>query len=158
MKILKESKSLSSSNFWNNLFVLFSTVFVLLGLPVFPEAEAIDVVTAVQSRQVSLIIVAVFTLGNSLFKIFKTYQVTGTLETVVKSRNFWTNFVTFVGGLLGAVLLGFPQEELIALKDAIFAGNLTAILVAAWNFINIIYHSYIKKKPDPEVNPTPQDN
>ena len=64
MKILKESKSLSSSNFWNNLFVLFSTVFVLLGLPVFPEAEAIDVVTAVQSRQVSLIIVAVFHTGQ----------------------------------------------------------------------------------------------
>ena len=150
MKVIKKAKSLSSSNFWNNLIVLATTVFTILGLPAFPGQEALDVIQAIDQKQVSLIIVAVFTLGQSLFKIFRTYQVTGTAKDVVNSRNFWTNVVTIVGGVLASVLMGFPEQELMELTEALFTGNLTVIIVAAANFINIIYHSFIKKQKAPQ--------
>ncbi len=66
----------------------------------------------------------------------------------LKSSNFWNNFIVFLASIFSAYNIDGVVELTEAshsVVDAIFAGQMTAILIATYNMINMVYHIFFDK-------------
>jgi hypothetical protein len=122
-----------STNFWNNLVLLIGAGVVALGGAAFPENEATGMVGGV---------FALLAGGNILRTYFKNLNLQGKFGDLIKSPNFIASMLTLLVGIIPAL----PVEAIQDLTEAIQGGNLQAILIAAFNLVNILYHIIIKPR------------
>jgi len=128
-----EKKFWESSNFWTTLALAVGAAIVALGGAQFPDDATTKIVAG---------IFGVFAAGNVLRNYIKNLKLTGKFGDLFKSPNFIASLLTFLVG----VFPWLPVEPLQDLFEAIVSGNLQAILIAAFNIVNIIYHLFLKPK------------
>jgi len=143
---LKTSRE--SSNFWNNLYTLGAAIFAVWAIP-FPLEEVLGLHAAVISKAVVSILIAALMVFQAIRNIVKNYKF-GKLKDVLKNWNVWNNVLSTVAAGLATFAIGFPEEEAANLLEAIKGGQLQLIAVAAFQFINMAYHLWIKK-PAPQA-------
>lgn len=144
-------KSGISNNFWLSIISLFVISLNLLGVKVNPD-DLNSVVSAIDSKQLTAIIVAVVGAVMGLYNAFKANKLTGKITDVFKHRNWWTALIMAISGAFSSFQFGdFPVDQAEALTDAVFTGNFTLIITALWTFGQTIYFIFFKKKEDPET-------
>ena len=138
-------KSLTSTNFWFSVISLFTIALSVLGINIDPsKLEA--VVVAVESKQLTAIVLGVVVAIMLLYNTFKANKVTGNIGDVFKSRNFWTGLITVAAAAFSWFSTeGFPVELAEQLVDAVKTGNIVLIITAAWTFGQSVWYIFVKK-------------
>jgi len=153
MEALKTSlkNSSTSSNFWINLITFISVGFgaiILTDDNPFPFGEAVSVYEAILSKSILAIVVAAFTFGNSIRNIIKNFEF-GNIKRLLSNTNVWTALATTVTAIFAFFNMEFPQDQALEVVDAIKSGNLEFIIIAGFNFLNVLWHMI--KKPVPQA-------
>ena len=147
MKKVNPTRSFTSTNFWFSVVSLLTIVLGVLGVNINP-AELEGLIVAVESKQLTSILVALVGAGMMLYNAFKSQKITGTLKDVLNYRNFWTALFVVIGGVLARFNYDFPVDQAESIVDAIGSGDITLIVVAAWTFIQTIYKMFSQKQPE----------
>ena len=137
--------SKESSNFWNNLYTLGAAIFAVWAIP-FPLEEIMGLHAAVVSKTIVSILIAALMVFQAVRNIVKNYKF-GSFKDVLKNWNVWNNVISTIAAGLAALAIGFPEAEAANLLEAIKGGQIQLIAVAAFQFLNMAYHLWIKK-PD----------
>lgn len=147
MKNVNPTRSFTSTNFWFSIVSLFTIVLGVLGVNINPS-ELEGLIVAVESKQLTSILVALVGAGMMLYNAFKSQKITGTLQDVLNYRNFWTALFVVIGGILARFNYTFPIDQAESIVDAIGSGDLTLIVVAAWTFLQTMYKMFFQKQPE----------
>ncbi len=150
MKTINPVASATSTNFWFSIISLFTITFGVLGIEIDPT-ELNAIVTAIESKQLTAILVAVVGGAMMLYNVFKSQKITGSIKDVINKRNWWTALILVIAGIFDVLKIGqFPVDQAEALIDAIQTGELTLIIAGAWTFIQTLWFMF-RPKPGEEV-------
>ena len=142
-------KSLVSNNFWLSVIGLVVITLNQLGINVSTEDFAV-IVEAIQTKELTAIVLAVVGGVMALYNAFKANVITGKFLDVFKHRNWWTSLIMVIGGIFSFTQFGsFPVEEAEQLTNAVFSGNISLIITALWTFGQSIWFIFFKKGDDP---------
>lgn len=137
---------LSSSNFWTNVITAISIAFI--GYEVtFPAEQAAELVDSIMNGQLSLIIIAMFNFGNSMFQLFKDNSFQGKGLPFLRSSNFWISVATIVGSIFLSFNIDIPAEMLTEAIEHGFTGNWSAFVISIFNIGNVIFHILKGRQP-----------
>ena len=130
---MEPKKWYQSSNFWNQVVLLVASALLALNFE-FPVEAGKEIVGALFS---------LFAGGNIVYHVFRDQDVRGKFTDIFKSSNFWANALTVVVSIFPML----PISDMQQMVDAILAGRLELILVAAFNLLNVLYKLFFKKTP-----------
>lgn len=148
MKTINPVASATSTNFWLSVISLFTITFGALGINIDPT-ELNNIVSAVESKQLTAILVAVVGGAMMLYNAFKSQKISGSIKDVINQRNWWTALILVIAGIFDTLKIGqFPIDQAESLVDAIQTGELTLIIAGAWTFIQTLWFMF---KPKPET-------
>ena len=150
MKTINPVASATSTNFWFSVISLFTITLSVLGINVDP-AELNAIVNAVESKQLTAILVAVVGGAMMLYNVFKSQKITGSIKDVINQRNWWTALILVIAGVFDTLKVGqFPIDQAEALVDAIQTGNISLIIAGGWTLIQTLWFMF-RPKPGEEV-------
>lgn len=140
-------KSGISTNFWMSVIAFITITFNQVGVNIQPD-DLISVVEAIQTKNITTIIIAVVGAVMMLYNTFKANKITGSIKDVIKHRNWWTGLIVLIDGIFVKFQLsGFPVEEAEQLVSAVFSGNITTIITGVWVLGQSLY--FILRRNDP---------
>lgn len=139
------TRSLTSTNFWFSIISLATISLSILGIDINPE-ELEALIPAIQSKQLTAILIALVGAGMSLYNIFKNAKLNGGIKELFNNRNWWTGVITAAAGAFMTFSSGgFPEDQAEQVVDAVRSGNFVLIVTAGWTFIQTLYFMFIKK-------------
>lgn len=150
----KFRETLGSKNFLVSLISIFVLALNSNGAGI-PDGASEYLADAIVSADLNAILSVIFVnFANPLFKIIKSKKFDGGF---LKSVNFWVQSLTV--GLMVAVGYGFsfPESAASEIVNAIFGGNVGAIITAlVINIGNPLWHFFQKAKGEKVREPVPQ--
>lgn len=130
----------SGTNFWFSVMVFIVLSFNLIGIDL--DIDTLNsVISAIATKKITTIIGAMIGLGMMIYNVVKNLKETGKFSEIWKYKNFWTGLAVLIGDYVAWKQYGtFPMDEAQQLIESIFSGgNLTAVITAAWVFLQSFY-------------------
>ncbi len=148
MEAIKKT-ALISSGLSNSIIAFVGSIIgalVFSEINPFPFPEANDVATAIASKQLLTIAMALFTFVYAIRNMIKNYTF-GKIKRVLNSANVWTMLASAITAIFGYFNINFPEDQAISVIEAVAQGNTELVLIGVYNFVNAIWH--LIKKPVP---------